>query len=130
MDVTIETRTPADFAADMLALPLAELDPARWRLPRPLAALDAAAGGRIAQAIGAGDFRGKRGETLLLHPAPALRAKRLLLIGLGAEASLSADALREVAAGVVREARRRRAERVALLTPAVRRLKAGALAQA
>jgi leucyl aminopeptidase len=130
MDVTIETRSPANFAVDLLALPLAELDPARWRLPKPLVALDAAAGGRIAQAIGAGDFRGKRAETLLLHPAPALRAKRLLLIGLGAEASLSADALREVAAGVVREARQRRAERVALLTPAVRRLKAGALAQA
>jgi leucyl aminopeptidase len=130
MDVTIETRFPAEFAADLLALPLPELDPARFRLPKPLAALDTAAGGRIAQAIGAGDFRGKRGETLLLHPAPALRAKRLLLIGLGAEASLSADVLREVAAGVVREARQRRAAHAALLAPATRRVKAAALAQA
>jgi leucyl aminopeptidase len=130
MDVTIETRFPAEFAADLLALPLPELDPARWRLPKPLAALDAVAGGRIAQAIGAGDFRGKRGETLLLHPAPTLRAKRLLLVGLGAEGSLGADALREVAAGVVREARQRRAEHAALLAPATRRVKAAALAQA
>jgi leucyl aminopeptidase len=130
MDVTIETRFPAEFAVDLLALPLPELDPARWRLPKPLAALDSAAGGRIAQAIGAGDFRGKRGETLLLHPAAGVRAKRLLLIGLGAEASLSADVLREVAAGVVREARQRRAEHAALLAPATRRVKAAALAQA
>ena len=130
MDVTVETRSAAEFAADLLALPLFELDPARWRLPRPLAALDTAAGGRVAQAIGAGDFRGKRGETLLLHPAPTSRAKRLLLIGLGAEASLGADALREMAAGVMREARQRGAERAALLAPAVRRLRAGAVAQA
>ena len=130
MDVTIETRFPAEAVADLLALPLPELDPARWRLPKPLAALDRAAGGRIAQAIGAGDFRGKRAETLLVHPAPTLRAKRLLLIGLGPEASLGADGLRDVAASAVREAQQRRAERVALLAPASRRVKAGALAQA
>src|SRR5262245_58390845 len=128
MDVTIETRSAAESAADLLALPFAELDPARWRLPKALAPLDRAAGGRIAQGIGAGDFRGRRGETLLVHPAPSLPAKRLLLIGLGAEAGVSADGLRELAAAVVREARARRAARAALLAPAVRRMQAGALA--
>jgi leucyl aminopeptidase len=130
MDVTVETRSPAETAADLLALPLFELDPAHWRLPKPVATLDEAAGGRIAQALAAGDFRGKRGETLLLHPAPASRAKRLLLIGLGAEPSFGADVAREVAASVVREGQKRSASRVALLALASRRLKAGALAQA
>jgi leucyl aminopeptidase len=130
MDVTVETRSPAETAADLLALPLFELDPARWRLPRPLAALDQAAGGRVAQALAAGDFRGKRGESLLVHPAPSVRAKRILLIGLGAEASFGADVAREVAASTVREGQQRSAARVALYAPASRRLKAGALAQA
>ena len=66
MHVTIETRSPGDAAVDVLALPLGELDPAHWRLPPRVAALDRAAGGRIAQAVAAGDFKGKRGETLLV----------------------------------------------------------------
>ena len=128
MDVTVETGSPVDTTADLLALPLAEL--ANGGLPKAFVALDAAAGGRIAQAIGAGDFRGKRGETLLVHPAPPLRAKRVLLIGLGAETNVGAEGLRETAAAVVREARHRRAERAALVAPSARRMAAGAVAQA
>jgi len=129
MQVTIETGKRPQ-AADLLALPVPELDPAGGRLPPRIEALDRAASGRIAQATSAGDFRGKRGETLLLHPGPGLAAKRLLLIGLGAEASLGADVLRDTAALAVREALHRRAERAALAVPASRRLKPAALAQA
>jgi leucyl aminopeptidase len=130
MDVTIETRAPSEAAADVLALPLLVLDPASARLPARAAALDRAAGGRIAQALAAGDFRGKRGETLLLHPADSLGAKRVLLIGLGEEASVGAEALREAAALAVREAQSRRGQKVALVAPTLRRLRGAALAQA
>jgi leucyl aminopeptidase len=130
MHVTIETRDPAEAAVDLLALPLTELDPTHWRLPPRVAALDRAAGGRIAQAVAAGDFKGKRGETLLVHPSSALPAKRLLLIGLGDEAALGSAAWRETAALALREAQQRRCERVALLVPSSRRTKPAALAQA
>ncbi|MEN8162092.1 MAG: M17 family peptidase N-terminal domain-containing protein, partial [Myxococcota bacterium] len=117
MQVTIESGFRDKAQCELLAVPLPALDPARWRLPRALQALDRAAGGRIAQAVGAGDFRGKRGESLLLHPAPELGAKRVLLIGLGPEASLDSNGLRELGGAVVREARGRRAARAILLAP-------------
>ena len=66
MDVTIETRSALESEADLLALPLVELDPAKPRLPARVAALDRAAGGRIAQALAARDFEGKRGQSLLV----------------------------------------------------------------
>ena len=130
MHVTIETRSPAEAAVDLLALPLTELDPAHWRLPPRVAALDRAAGGRIAQAVAAGDFKGKRGESLLIHPQSTLPAKRLLLVGLGDEATLGSDGWRETAALALREARQRRCERTALLVPGSRRTRPAALAQA
>jgi leucyl aminopeptidase len=130
MDVTIETGSPAEATADVLALPLCELDAASGRLPPRIAALDRAAGGRIAQAVAAGDFRGKRGETLLVHPGAGASAKRWLLIGLGGEASASADVLRDGAAIAVRETQQRRGARAALLAPALRRIKPAPLAQA
>ena len=130
MDVTIETRSPIEASADVLALPLAALEPASGRLPARVAAIDRAAGGRIAQAVRAGDFQGKRGETLLLHPAETLAAKRLLLIGLGDEASAGPEVWRDTAALALREAQSRRAPRVALLVPTLRRAKPAALAQA
>ena len=69
MEVTDRDADPrCEAAADLLALPLAAARPAHWRLPARLAALDRALGGRLAQAVAAGDFKGKRGETLLLYP--------------------------------------------------------------
>jgi leucyl aminopeptidase len=130
MQVTIESGFRDKAQCELLAVPLAALDPARWKLPKALAALDKAAGGRIAQAIAAGDFRGGRGESLLLHPAPELGAKRLVLLGLGAEGSLDSGALRGLAAAAVREAAARHASRVVLLAPSSRRVKAAAMAQA
>src|SRR5262245_13067923 len=129
MEVTIESGARLQ-PTGLLALPVTALDPASARLPARVAALDRAANGRIGQAVAAGDFRGKRGETLLLHPGPGLPAKRLLMIGLGGEAGVGAEVLRDTAALAVREARQRRAERAALATPASRRLRAAALAQA
>ena len=130
MDVTIETRSAVESAVDVLALPLFELDPARGRLPARIAAIDRAAGGRIAQAVRAGDFKGKRGETLLVHPAETLAAKRLLLIGLGDEATARTETWRDAAALAVRETQSRRGQRLALLAPNTRRAKPAALAQA
>ena len=130
MHVTIETRSPSEAAVDVLALPLGELDPAHWRLPPRVAALDRAAGDRIAQAVAAGDFKGKRGETLLIHPDSTLPAKRLLLIGLGDEATLGSDVWRDTAALVLQEARQRRCQHAALLVPGSRRSKPAVLAQA
>jgi leucyl aminopeptidase len=130
MQVTVETGAVEHLSVDLLAVPLAELDPAKWKLPARLAALDAALAGRIGDAIRSGDFTGKRGESLTLHTPAGASAKRILLLGAGAEAKLDASALRELAASAVREGRARKAARVALVAPSGRRAKSPAAFQA
>ena len=130
MQVTVESGAIENLSVDLLAVPLAELDPAKWRLPARLAALDAALGGRIADAIRSGDFTGKRGESLTLHTPSGAKAKRVLLLGAGAEAKLERSTLRDLAASAVREGSARKGAAVALVAPASRRIQAPAAFQA
>jgi leucyl aminopeptidase len=130
MQITVESGAIEKLSADVLALPLAELDPAKWKLPAHLQALDHALGGRIADAVASGDFTGKRGETLTLHAPRGAKAKRVLLLGAGAEARLDLGALRDLAAAAAREGAARKAANVALLAPSSRRLRPPAIFQA
>jgi leucyl aminopeptidase len=98
MLVTADARNPVEIETDLLVLPLPELGDEKRRLPARAAAADRALGGRVSSVIEAGDFRGKPGQTLLLYPDGALPARRVLLLGLGAESSLDADALRRAGA--------------------------------
>jgi leucyl aminopeptidase len=95
-----------------------------------VAALDRALDGAIATALDSGDFRGKADESLVLFAGGAIPAKRLLLLGLGDEAGLDAEALRRAAGTAVGQAAARRAERVGLLVPAARRVRVAAAVQA
>ncbi|MBW2242820.1 MAG: leucyl aminopeptidase [Deltaproteobacteria bacterium] len=129
MQITASTRNPLDTEPELLAIPLTELDPARWRLPARVAALDKQLGGALSAALAQGDFRGKRRETLLLYPHEG-SAKRVLLIGLGAESDLDGRALREAAGQAIHAARRARASSPSLVAPSGRRMRAPALCQA
>ena len=51
-------------------------------------------GGKIKQVMNYGDFTGKLNETLVLYIENGLRAKRILLVGLGAEKEFDIDKLR------------------------------------
>ena len=53
-------------------------------------AVDAASGGAIARRIEAGDFDGKPGSTTVLYDLKGVKAKRVLLVGLGVMAEFSA----------------------------------------
>jgi leucyl aminopeptidase len=130
MQTTVTHRPAAEVRADLLAVPLAQVDPKRWRVPARLAALDAALGGRLGEVIGAGDFRGKRGETLLLYGSAGLPARRVLLVGLGAEAELDLQALREAAGAAIAASLARGAAQAAIVAPAFRRVRTPALVQA
>ncbi len=52
-----------------------------------------------------GDFRGSVGQMRLLYPRAAVAPRRLLLIGLGKQDTLTADGLRQAAASAIRQAR-------------------------
>jgi leucyl aminopeptidase len=130
MQTSVTARPAAALRADLLAVPLGQVDPKRRRLPPRLAALDGALAGRLSEVIHAGDFRGKRGETLALWTGAGAPAPRVLLVGLGDEAQLDAQGAREAAAAALAAAGSRGAESVALLAPATRRLRTAALVQA
>jgi leucyl aminopeptidase len=118
MKVTVDLRAPADVAADLLAVPIGTARRGAARLSPRVAALDRASRGIIAAALSAGDFTGKAGQTLLLYPSGGRsRAKRLLLVGLGDETKLDAEALRKVAGSAIGAGSQRRANRVALVVP-------------
>jgi leucyl aminopeptidase len=130
MQVSVDSSALEKAACDLLALPLFEFDPQHWRLPARLAPLDRALGGRLAGVLSTGDFRGKRGETLLVYPDGGSAQRRVLLVGLGAEKDASLEALRAAAGTTVSQAGARRAKTVALAVPAQRRLRLPLQAQA
>src|SRR5262245_44397235 len=130
MLVTAEARTPAEVEADLLVLPLLQLGKGEPRLPARAAALDRALGGRIAAVLGSGDFRGKAGSSLCLYPDSGFPSRRLLLVGLGDEASVDAETLRCAAGTAVTQAASRKAARMALVVPALRRVRPAAAARA
>ena len=57
------------------------------KLTAPATALDSAAKGAIKSAVASGDISGKLGSTLLLHGVSGVAADRVLLVGLGSEAT-------------------------------------------
>ncbi len=128
MQVTVDSRQPGEAAVDLVVLPLASGGEEPARLPARVAGIDRALGGRIKAVLESGDFRGKRGETLLLYTGGAIPAPRVLLLGLGDEAALDADGLRSTAGSAVSGARG--ARRLALAVPSARRVRGPALAQA
>ena len=88
----------AHRVADLATLdtPLLILPVCKGTLPDLLAALDGPLGGVFTRCWSAGDFTGARDETALLYP-PKGSVQRVLLIGLGEAALVSAGALRRAA---------------------------------
>jgi len=72
-------------------------------LPASLADLDRAAGGVLARALGAGDYKGKRDETLLIYGGG--KAQRILLVGVGKPGDVTRSVLRRAAAVAAKRAR-------------------------
>jgi leucyl aminopeptidase len=130
MLVTVDSRNPIEAKVDLLALPMAQVDPKKWRLPPQLAAVDRAVDQSLSAVLRSGDFQAKSDQSALLYPSGRIAAKRLLLIGLGDADSLDADTFRRVAGSAVSEAERRKARTLAIAVPRTRRLKAAAAAQA
>jgi leucyl aminopeptidase len=96
-----------------------------------LARVDEAARGIVRNVLKQGDFAGRLGETAVLYP-PGLRARRLVLVGLGPPAELDLQAVRVAAAAAVRRARDLGAATVASVVHGAGRggLPLGAAAQA
>ncbi|MEE8581823.1 MAG: leucyl aminopeptidase [Myxococcota bacterium] len=130
MKVSVDTQMPGEARAELLAVLLLQHDPAKWRLPARLRDLDRALGSPIAAALDSGDFRGRAGQSVLLYPGARAAVRRVLLLGLGEESKLDADALRSAAGRAVHRAAEKRARSVVLVVPGLRRLGAPQCSQA
>jgi leucyl aminopeptidase len=118
MDTKLLFTDAAGFETPMLAV--FAVDVATGKDAEPLPALlttsdqvtDAAA-----RQLAAGEFKAALGETLLLHAPAALRAERLLIVGLGKALDLSIDKVRKGAGTAVRAAKPRSVREMAIAFP-------------
>jgi len=76
-------------------------------------AVDAAVGGALSEAIKAGDFDGKLGETYFLRPSKGTTSPRILVVGLGKKEKFTPDIARQVALPVMKAARKMKLSSVA-----------------
>ena len=61
-------------------------------------AVDRALGGALSELIRSGEFKGKGGETVLLHTLGRLPAARVIVVGLGKQAEFDLDRVRQASA--------------------------------
>lgn len=99
-----------DFQADTLVVNLFEgvLNPGG-----ATGAVDQALKGAITELVAEGDFSGKTGETAVLYPRGLLPARRVVLVGLGKQASFDLEAVRRASAAALKKARELNARHVA-----------------
>ncbi len=69
-------------------------------------AVDKAMGGAISDLIADGETRGKHGETTVIHTLGKLKAKRVVVLGLGKQEEFGTDVVRQVSAVAARLMRR------------------------
>lgn len=115
MKITALRADPAGHAAPLLAVPVlegADQDAA-------FTALDQALGGQLDALRTRGDVRGTVDEAVLFFPAAgAVPAERVLLVGMGKPADLTAERLRRAAGSAAKQAAKSRAPSLAFALPA------------
>ena len=99
MKSSVAAKPLAQVETPLLAVAVAQ----GTTLPASLADLDRAAGGVLTRALAAGDYKGKRDETLLVYGGG--KAQRILLVGLGKAADVTRNVLRRAAAVAAKRAR-------------------------
>ena len=105
MKVKVQSGDIASFAADAIVVNLFE------GVTSPgggTGAVDQAMGGAISELIAAGDIRGKPGEFTLVHTLGKLPSPRVVVAGLGKQASFNVDKIRDLSGDLARYLRRQR----------------------
>lgn len=121
MQIACTQQPLAEIAADLLIIPL-------YQGVRPASEVDQPLGGGLGRAIDAGDFTGEYGQTLIYYTDGRIAARRVMLLGLGAESRLDRTRLRR-AAGIGARAARQRGGTMAVVPPKVAGLSSAESAQ-
>jgi len=114
MDIALR---PAELATRVTGLLAVGVHEGALRRGTPAAELDVASKGALKSLLGSGDFAGRAGETALLYPG-GVKARRVLVVGLGPAGELSERAAFAAAATASRRARDAAAGTLALALPA------------
>lgn len=112
LKLSCATTDPIKASADMLAVGVFAAD--SISSTSPVAAIDQALGGALADLISRQEFGGKRDQVLEIDTLGRLPFKRLMLFGLGDQAELEAAGLRTFAARAARSAQAAKATSVAV----------------
>ncbi|UCC48323.1 MAG: leucyl aminopeptidase [Gemmatimonadota bacterium] len=115
MNIEITFSAPSQIDTPLLVLPWCQGRERQAERPsREFDALDEALGLTLTRAVAGGDFRGQRGETLLLYRRGESGPDRVLLVGVGERADLSPERLREVGGHAASRARELRLTEICL----------------
>lgn len=116
MNVVVKRSKPEFAEVDLLAVPVWEK--ASLQAQGLVAQLNTHLDGLLAEYLDSGDFSGALNSTLLLRTRGAIKAPRLLLVGLGKAEKFSAEALRQASATIATTGRKLGVGTIAMLPPA------------
>jgi leucyl aminopeptidase len=111
MNVTVSNAPLASAAVDAVIVGVYADDK---KLREPAARVNTASGGALGEVLEAEKFGGKAGQVTHLHTNGRLPAKRVVVVGLGKRADVTAESLRRAAAAGTRRARDLGARAVAI----------------
>jgi leucyl aminopeptidase len=110
----------SEFETELLAVMAADAQAAKGADVKPAPVLlsgDEAVKNAAAQVLASGEFKAGANETLLLHAPTGLKAKRLLIIGLGKQAKVKVHNVRNAAGTAARFVKPRGIRELALALP-------------
>lgn len=100
MNITAVKISSHDVVTDLLVLPMLKTEK---KLPAHILPFDKKLNGLLTELLRDKSFVGKKGESVVLHSAGTVRAKRIMLLGLGGKKINTLD-MREVAAEIIKRA--------------------------
>ena len=115
--IQIDAGNAGEVKADTVVIPITRRGETPQRLPQGLSAIDRRMGGRLADAIAAGDFQAGREDRLVVYGPKGGEPTRAVLLGLGEAEKIGEAEIRNFAGRVGRETGRSGFGRVALIVP-------------
>ena len=120
MNAQLSFHHPSEIETELLVVPAADTQTAKGPDAKPAPALltdDAALQAAAAAVLLSGEFKAGANETLLLHAPAGLKARRLLLVGMGKQAKATVHSVRSAAGTAVRACKPRGLRELVFVLP-------------
>jgi leucyl aminopeptidase len=120
MQTELSSLNLAEIETELLAVLAVDTQTSKDRNAKPELALltaDAAVKAAAAAVLSSGEFKGGVNETVLLHAPAGLKARRLLIVGLGKQAKATVNSVRSAAGTAVRFGKPRGIRELAFALP-------------